>query len=105
MPVVLHHCGDVRARAALAALAPLGMTGWVRLVEERGLLQRFPGDVDERLAGTPGDPSIVLPKLVDLRDGEVIVDEQHACKRPDWTYGDQPVRLGPKVVRGDTGSG
>lgn len=25
-----------------AALAPLGMTGWVRLVEERELLQRFP---------------------------------------------------------------
>jgi protein-S-isoprenylcysteine O-methyltransferase Ste14 len=31
-----------------ALLAPLGFTGWVRLVEERELLRRFPGYAEYR---------------------------------------------------------
>jgi NADH-quinone oxidoreductase subunit F len=29
-----------------------------------------------------------VPKLVDIRDGAAIYDEQQARKRPDWTYAD-----------------
>jgi NADH:ubiquinone oxidoreductase subunit F (NADH-binding) len=63
------------------------------------LLRRFPDDVDERLAGIPGDADVVLPKLVDLRDGVATVDYRMALKQPDWTYAETPVRLGPRVVR------
>jgi hypothetical protein len=63
------------------------------------LLQRFPGDLDERLSGVAGDAELVLPKLVDLRDGVAIVDERHALKQPDWTYAETPVRLGPRLMR------
>jgi hypothetical protein len=30
-----------------------------------------------------------VPKLLDLRDGEAVIDERQARKRPDWTYGDE----------------
>ena len=63
------------------------------------LLSKFPDDVDERLGGIPGDPGLVLPKLVDLRDGVAIVDSRMGLKQPDWTYSETPVRLGPRVVR------
>lgn len=37
---------------------------------------------------------VEVPNLVDLADGVAIVDERQARKRPDWTYGDVPVRIG-----------
>jgi NADH:ubiquinone oxidoreductase subunit F (NADH-binding) len=63
------------------------------------LLQRFPADLERRLAGEPGDPDVVLPKIVDLVDGVLTVDDRHRLKQPDWTYAPTPVRLGPRVVR------
>jgi NADH:ubiquinone oxidoreductase subunit F (NADH-binding) len=63
------------------------------------LLQEFPDDLDARAGGESGDPEVVLPKLVDLADGVMTVDTGWARKRPDWTYGDTPVRLGPRVER------
>ncbi|MDJ0769127.1 MAG: NADH-ubiquinone oxidoreductase-F iron-sulfur binding region domain-containing protein [Ilumatobacter sp.] len=63
------------------------------------LLQRFPDDLDERAGGAPGDPDVVLPKLVDLVDGVAVVDAEMLLKQPDWTYAETPVRLGPRVVR------
>ncbi|NNE73699.1 MAG: hypothetical protein HKN26_08560 [Acidimicrobiales bacterium] len=59
------------------------------------LLQRFPDDVEERLRA-PGDPHLVLPKLVDLVDGTVVTDPSLAYKRPDWSYAETPVWLSPR---------
>lgn len=58
------------------------------------LLDRFPDDVALRVAGIPGDPDVVLPKLVDLRDGGAELASEPPYKHPDWTYRDTPVRLG-----------
>jgi NADH:ubiquinone oxidoreductase subunit F (NADH-binding) len=63
------------------------------------LLRRFPDDLDERLAGRPGDTDLVLPKLVDIVDGVAVVDAAVLTKQPDWTYSETPVRLGPRLLR------
>ncbi len=60
------------------------------------LLQRFPDDLAVRLAGVPGDDSVILPKLIDLVDGAAVVDLGQRRKRPDWTYSDTPVRIGSR---------
>ena len=59
-------------------------------VEERrvisSILQAFPEDVAAALAGEgPARRGLVLPKIVDLADGQVVYDEAQARKRPDWT--------------------
>ena len=61
-------------------------------VEERlvvsSILRAFP---DEIAGHVEGDcprhrTDLPVPKIVDLRDGEVVYDERQARKRPDWTY-------------------
>lgn len=58
------------------------------------ILQGYPDDLATRLAGHPGDLDVPLPKLVDLADGVATIDSAQDRKRPDWTYGETPVRLG-----------
>lgn len=60
-------------------------------VEERlvisSILQAFPEDVAATLSGEgPKRRGLLLPKIVDLVDGQVTYDEQQPLKRPDWTY-------------------
>lgn len=51
------------------------------------LLERFPDEFASHLAGPcPRPRPLVLPKLVDLRNGVAAYDERQALKRPDWTY-------------------
>lgn len=57
------------------------------------LLDQFPEDLAERLAGVPGDPNVPLPKLVDIRDGVAELADGPPYKHPDWTLRDTPVRL------------
>ena len=54
------------------------------------LLQAFPEEFALHVAGRCSkDPRPVLvPKLVDVRDGRATYDERHARKQPDWTYSD-----------------
>jgi NADH-quinone oxidoreductase subunit F len=61
------------------------------------LLRRFPEEFDEHLVGggCPRPRVLPFPKLVDLHDGEVVVDLDHARKRPDWTYGEAPEPVVP----------
>ncbi len=56
-------------------------------------LEAFRDEVDEHLAlgSCPRPRQLVLPKLVDLRDGVATYDARQARKRPDWTYEDDPV--------------
>ncbi len=63
------------------------------------ILQLFPGDLGDRLDGRRGELDVPLPKLVDLVDGVAVIDDDQARKRPDWTYGETPVRLGPASTR------
>jgi NADH-quinone oxidoreductase subunit F len=60
-------------------------------VEERrvvsSLLQAFPDEVAAALAGEPYPRrDLLLPKIVDLVDGKVVLDERQPLKQPDWTY-------------------
>ncbi|MFW2332177.1 NADH-ubiquinone oxidoreductase-F iron-sulfur binding region domain-containing protein, partial [Ilumatobacter sp.] len=57
------------------------------------LLDRFPDDLAERLAGLPGDAEAPLPRIVDLRDGVLGLATGPPFKQPDWTATDVPVRL------------
>ena len=57
------------------------------------LLDEFPDDLAERLAGIPGDPDVPLPKIVDIRDGVAELAEGPPHKYPDWTLRDTPVQL------------
>ena len=57
------------------------------------LLDSFPADLAERLAGIPGDPAVPLPKIVDLRDGVAVTAAGPPHKHPDWTLRETPVRL------------
>ncbi len=52
------------------------------------ILRAFP---EEFAAHLEGDcprprPDLIVPKIVDLEDGEVTYDRRHLRKQPDWTY-------------------
>jgi NADH-quinone oxidoreductase subunit F len=53
------------------------------------IVEQFAGEFEEHVVtdGCPRPRHLMVPKLVDLRDGEAIYDEQQARKAPDWTYG------------------
>ena len=58
------------------------------------IIEKFPGEFEEHLlpdglvVGCPRPRHLLVPKLVDLRDGVAVYDERQARKRPDWTYAD-----------------
>jgi len=55
------------------------------------LLTRFPEEFALHLDGrcsVPEPREILVPKIVDLRDGTVTYDERHRYKQPDWSYAD-----------------
>jgi len=54
----------------------------------RSILRAFAGELDGYVTGRtpPLTTEVVVPKLVDIRDGVAIVDERQARKRADWTY-------------------
>jgi NADH-quinone oxidoreductase subunit F len=57
------------------------------------MLSRFPEEFAMHLEGRCSviEPRpILVPKLLDLRDGQVTYDERHRRKQPDWTYADEP---------------
>jgi hypothetical protein len=60
------------------------------------ILQAFPEEVAEHLGGEcPRPRELPFPKLVDLAGGTAILDRDHVRKRPDWTFAETPVLLGP----------
>jgi NADH:ubiquinone oxidoreductase subunit F (NADH-binding) len=64
-------------------------------VEERqvisSILASFPEEVVAHLegGGCPRPRALPLPKIVELSDGNVVYDEKHWRKQPDWTYSDK----------------
>jgi NADH:ubiquinone oxidoreductase subunit F (NADH-binding) len=56
------------------------------------ILESFPADVEER-RDHGGDPTLVLPKIVDIVDGRAVVDHTHTHRRPDWSVAESPVWL------------
>jgi NADH-quinone oxidoreductase subunit F len=52
------------------------------------IIEHFAHEFEEHLlvGGCPRPRHLVVPKLVDLRDGETVYDARQAQKRPDWTY-------------------
>lgn len=57
------------------------------------LLTHYPDDLAARVEGNVGDLDVPLPNLLDIVDGEALIDPRHRMKRPDWTYAETPVRL------------
>jgi len=52
------------------------------------IIEWFSGEVEEHVVGDgcPRRRHLVIPKLVDLRDGTAVYDERQTRKAPDWTY-------------------
>ncbi|MBV6508448.1 MAG: NADH-quinone oxidoreductase chain 1 [Acidimicrobiales bacterium] len=68
-----------------------GLAGQEREVIS-SILRAFPEDVADRLTGngSPGPPPSI-GKIVDIKDGVVVLDDKQQYKRPDWSYDDSPV--------------
>jgi hypothetical protein len=56
------------------------------------ILRCFPEEFAEHLESgrCPRPRDLLVPKVVDLEDGQVTYDESQARKRPDWTYAAAP---------------
>lgn len=54
------------------------------------ILEHFGHEIDEHLARTrePVEPHLVA-ELVDIRNGQAVIDGRHQSKQPDWTYNDR----------------
>jgi NADH-quinone oxidoreductase subunit F len=54
------------------------------------LLTTFPEEFAAHIEGhrCPKPRRLIMPKLVDIVDGQAIYDRRYAYKRPDWTYGE-----------------
>ena len=52
------------------------------------IVEQFSVEVEEHLVGDgcPRPRHLVIPKLVDVRDGNAVYDERQPRKAPDWTY-------------------
>jgi NADH-quinone oxidoreductase subunit F len=51
------------------------------------LMRAFPSEFEQAAAGLrPRMRGITMPKLVDVADGEAVLDERQPRKNPDWTY-------------------
>ncbi len=80
------------ARCALATQQQVVVTS---------LLERFPGSLTPRPGGPDGIALDVLP-IVDIVEGQALLDTTHRAKQPDWTYderdsGTAPVDLWPRA--------
>lgn len=78
----------IRKRVATVAKGARCSIGIQQQAVVSGLLDHFAPNVDAHLAGTadPAAPAVVA-ELVDLTETSVAIDERHARKQPDWTYG------------------
>ena len=61
-----------------------------------GLLRRWGGAVADHVAGisAPRGPLIVA-ELLDITDGEAVIDLRHEDKQPDWTYDERDSGMAP----------
>jgi NADH-quinone oxidoreductase subunit F len=56
----------------------------------RSIIRVFADELDAHLSrrAPPYDAEVLVPKLLDVRDGNAIYDERQSRKQPDWTYAD-----------------
>jgi NADH:ubiquinone oxidoreductase subunit F (NADH-binding) len=61
-----------------------------------GLLRRWAGSVADHVAGiaAPRGPLIVA-ELLDIAEGEAVIDLRHEDKQPDWTYDERDSGMAP----------
>ena len=89
LEALMHRCSTVadgaRCNLALQQQAIVG-----------GLLRRWGGEVADHVAGraAPRGPLIVA-ELVDLEDGDAVIDLRHEDKQPDWTYDERDSGMAP----------
>ncbi len=83
---------DVETIAYRLATVTDGNRCYLPVQEQRvvgSIITAFADEVNAALDGTPlPDRGEVVPKLVELADGEATYDLHQAHKRPDWTYDD-----------------
>ena len=70
-----------------------------RLVTLTSIFDEFRHEFDAHLTGdaAPAGP-VPIAELVDIRNGQAVIDGHHRRKQPDWTYrapssGSAPVEL------------
>jgi NADH-quinone oxidoreductase subunit F len=56
----------------------------------RSIIRDFADELDAHLSrrALPYKDEVLVPKLLDVRDGYAIYDERQSRKQPDWTYAD-----------------
>ena len=60
------------------------------------ILQRFPDAVGSHLDETrPAADAYLIAPIVDLRDGEAVLDEGQWTKQPDWTHDERDCGQAP----------
>ena len=57
------------------------------------ILRSFPDDVADRSSGIRGSHEVPLPLITGIDEGMARFDENADFYRPDWTRGEQPVRI------------
>ena len=78
-------------------------------LEERALiasfLRCFPEEFADHLEGRrcQGRHDHQLPKITDIVDGVARYDQRQRLKRPDWTYGEEPIRSYKGPCRNNVG--
>jgi NADH:ubiquinone oxidoreductase subunit F (NADH-binding) len=67
------------------------------------ILDRYPGVLAGHLDGSlsPADRVLIAP-IVDIADGQVVLDPSQADKQPDWSYDDADSGRWPAASLGDT---
>ncbi|HWD08829.1 MAG TPA: NADH-ubiquinone oxidoreductase-F iron-sulfur binding region domain-containing protein [Actinomycetota bacterium] len=66
----------------------------------QSILRIFTGEVEAHIeVGCPFTRELAIPKLVDFdpATGEFTYDSHYPHKRPDWTYDDEPVKIGTEA--------
>jgi hypothetical protein len=54
------------------------------------IFEHFGNEIEEHLSGArePVEPHLVA-ELLDIRNGQAVIDGRHAFKQPDWSYNDR----------------
>jgi len=80
---------EVRHRVDTVAFGARCSLATQQQVVVASLLDAFGDELEARVEHTAhrGEPFAIVPML-DLRDGVAVLDEEHARKQPDWTFGD-----------------
>lgn len=68
----------------------------------RGALALFPEEFEAHRAGRRETATELILPIVDIVDGEAVLDTAHLAKQPDWSYAENDSGEWPAAALGDT---